>query len=195
MRGIRVNTATTLRVGAAMAAMPRANFLPPEARHLAGADRPVMIGWEATNSQPSTVTRMLELLDVREGHRVLDVGSGSAWTTAILSVLAGPSGSVVGVEVVAELVEYGRERLAEAGVTVGIRHADPGVLGVPDEAPFDRILVSAAPDTLPEELVTQLSDDGRLVVPVAGIMTLVERHGGDRRITRDEGRYSFVPLR
>ncbi|MGM7670328.1 protein-L-isoaspartate O-methyltransferase family protein [Microbacterium sp. A93] len=199
MVGIRVDPATAIRVREAMAATPRATFLPPAVRHLAGADRPVMIGWDATNSQPSTVARMLELLDVQPGDRVLDVGSGSAWTTAILATLAGPRVSVIGVEIVAELVDYGRERLAEAGVHAEIRHAEirhaeSGVLGLPEEAPFDRILVSAGANSLPDVLVDQLADGGRLVVPVAGVMTVVDMHAGHARHAQDQGLYSFVPL-
>ncbi|MGM7699249.1 protein-L-isoaspartate O-methyltransferase family protein [Microbacterium sp. A84] len=194
MAGIRVDPATAIRVREAMAATPRATFLPPSVRHLAGADRPVMIGWDATNSQPSTVARMLELLDVQPGDRVLDVGSGSAWTTAILATLAGPRGSVIGVEIVAELVDCGRERLAEAGVHAEIRHAESGVLGLPEEAPFDRILVSAGANSMPDALVDQLADGGRLVVPVAGVMTVVDMHAGHARHAQDQGLYSFVPL-
>jgi len=194
MSGIRVDASTAARVREAMSATPRAAFLPPAVRHLADADRPVMIGWDATNSQPSTVMRMLELLDVHAGHRVLDVGSGSAWTTAILATLAGDEGAVIGLELVAELVDYGRERLAETGARAVIRQSEIGVLGLPNEAPFDRILVSAAANTLPDALIEQLAEGGRLVVPVAGVMTVVDRHADHVRRAEDHGLYSFVPL-
>lgn len=155
MSGIRVDAATESRVRAAMAAHPRADFLPDEVRHLADADHPVMIGWNSTNSQPSTVARMLALLDVQPGDRVLDVGSGSGWTTAILSALAGEEGSVIGVELVPQLVEYGNERLAKRGTRAEIRGSIPGVLGLPDDAPFDRILVSAQAAMVPTQLVAR----------------------------------------
>lgn len=194
MAGIRVDPATEARVRAAMSSTPRADFLPPEVRHLADADHPVMIGWNATNSQPSTVARMLELLDVQSGDRVLDVGSGSGWTTAILSVLAGDEGAVIGVELVPQLVEYGNERLAETGTRAEIREAVSGVLGLPDEAPFDRILVSAQAATVPTQLETQLAEGGRLVAPIAGLMTVVDMRDGLPHRRADAGIYSFVPL-
>ncbi len=194
MAGIRVDPATEARVRAAMSSTPRADFLPPEVRHLADADHPVMIGWNATNSQPSTVARMLELLDVQSGDRVLDVGSGSGWTTAILSVLAGDEGAVIGVELVPQLVEYGNERLAETGTRAEIREAVSGVLGLPDEAPFDRILVSAQAATVPTPLETLLAEGGRLVVPIAGLMTVVDMRDGLPHRRADAGIYSFVPL-
>lgn len=194
MAGIRVDPATEARVRAAMSSTPRADFLPPEVRHLADADHPVMIGWNATNSQPSTVARMLELLDVQSGDRVLDVGSGSGWTTAILSVLAGDEGAVIGVELVPQLVEYGNERLAETGTRAEIREAVSGVLGLPDEAPFDRILVSAQAATVPTQLEAQLAEGGRLVAPIAGLMTVVDMRDGLPHRRADAGIYSFVPL-
>lgn len=185
------------RVAAAMAARPRAAFLPPAARREAGYDGPLAIGHGQTNSQPRTVAAMLALLDVHPGHRVLDVGSGSGWTTALLAELVGPSGDVLGVERVPGLVTFGAENLARTGLSrARIRAATPGVLGAPKEGPFDRVLVSAMATRLPEALVDQLAPSGVLVVPVAGVMTRVARddaapHG--RRVTT-HGRYRFVPL-
>ncbi len=179
---------------AAFEAVPRVGFLPREARNAATYDGPIPIGYGQTNSQPRTVAAMLRLLQVHPGHRVLDVGSGSGWTTALLAHLTGPKGSVLGLEIVPELVTVGATNLHACGMGwATIEAADPDVLGRPEQAPFDRILVSASPRELPDELVDQLSNAGRLVVPVSGIMLLVERRGHECTIS-EHGRYRFVPL-
>ena len=177
----------------AFAAMPRERFLPRAARRRASYDGPLRIAAGQTNSQPRTVAEMLRLLDVQPGMRVLDVGTGSGWTTALLAHMTGPDGEVVGVELEPELVAFGGANLAAtAQPWASIRAATPGVLGDPEHAPYDRVLVSAEPTTLPEELVEQLADPGRLVIPVAGIMLLVTNPGA--RVSR-HGHYRFVPLR
>ena len=177
----------------AFAAHPRVDFLPANARSQASYDGPVPIAAGQTNSQPRTVADMLRLLDVRPGQRVLDVGSGSGWTTALLAHLVGPTGEVLGVELERELVEFGRANLAATEQPwASITRAAAGVLGLPERAPYDRILVSAEPAELPAELVDQLTGDGIMVIPVAGTMMRVANPGG--RVTK-HGRYRFVPLR
>src|SRR3954463_11262599 len=140
-------------VADAFAAVPRTWFLPAAARRRASFDGPIPIGHGQTNSQPRTVANMLRILEVRAGHRVLDVGSGSGWTTALLAYLTGPTGSVVGLEIVPDLVTVGVRNLRAHDMHwAAIEAADPDVLGRPGQGPFDRILVSAAAKTLPDEL-------------------------------------------
>jgi protein-L-isoaspartate(D-aspartate) O-methyltransferase len=178
----------------AFEAVPRADFLPRGTRRRAGFDGPLPIGHGGTCSQPRTVADMLRLLDVRPGQRVLDVGSGSGWTTALLGHLVGPAGHVVGVEIEPHLARWGAENVARAGMPwAQARAADPAVLGLPVEGPWDRILVSAQAARLPQALVDQLADPGRLVVPVAGRMALVVLEGGVTRLS-EHGYYRFVPL-
>jgi protein-L-isoaspartate(D-aspartate) O-methyltransferase len=185
---------STERVEAALAAAPRAAFLPEQLRPKASHDGPLPIGHGQTSSQPRTVADMLRLLEVLPGQRVLDVGSGSGWTTALLAHLTGPTGLVRGVEVVADLAAWGAGNLSALGLPwASIRQAEDGVLGWPADAPYDRILVSADGGRLPDDLVDQLADDGRMVIPVDGRMLLVERDG-DRVRQRSHGRYRFVPL-
>lgn len=180
-------------VDAAFAAQRREGFLPEAVRDRAAHDMPLRIAAGQTNSQPHTVADMLRLLEAEPGQRVLDVGSGSGWTTALLAHLVGSDGEVVGVELEPKLVEFGRRNLAAtAQPWASIEQAVLGVLGAPGGAPYDRILVSAEADTLPEALVEQLASPGRLVVPVAGVMTLVTMPG--REVSR-HGHYRFVPLR
>ena len=181
-------------VSAAFEAVPRAEFLPVRERGRASYDGPIAIGFGQTNSQPRTVASMLRLLGVRPGHRVLDVGAGSGWTTALLAHLTGPAGLVVGVELVPELAAWGEHNVRRtSGAWASVREATPGVLGLPALAPYDRILVSAEPGRMPRELLDQLADPGRMVLPVAGVMTVVTRAEGED-VTSAHGHYRFVPL-
>ena len=183
------------RIAEAFALTAREEFLPAGERRSAAYDGPLPIGWGQTNSQPSTVEAMLRLLDVLPGQKVLDVGTGSGWTTALLARLTGPTGRVLGVELQPELVDFGSENLGRAGLPwAAIHEALPGVLGLPGAAPFHRILVSAMARALPDELVDQLHSGGVMVVPVDGTMLRVSRSMRGVGITR-HGSYRFVPLR
>jgi protein-L-isoaspartate(D-aspartate) O-methyltransferase len=183
------------RVVEAFAAVPREMFLPERERRSAAYDEPLPIGHGQTNSQPRTVESMLRLLDVKPGHKVLDVGSGSGWTTALLATLTGPSGRVLGVELEPELVEFGSANLDACDLPwASIHEARPGVLGLPSAAPYHRILVSAMALELPEDLVDQLHTGGVMVIPVHGTMLRVARSMRGTSVTR-HGSYRFVPLR
>ncbi|WP_353950528.1 protein-L-isoaspartate carboxylmethyltransferase [Knoellia sp. S7-12] len=191
------------RVAEAMAAWPRQDFLPLRERRHAGRDGPLPIGHGQTNSQPRTVAAMLELLGVQAGDRVLDVGAGSGWTTALLAHLTGPSGSVIGVERVPALRDVGAANLQRTGMPwARVTLATPGVLGSPSDGPFNRILVSAEARTLPRALVDQLVPRGVMVIPVLGWMHRVTRDpsfdrdgvaDGDAQV-EIHGAYRFVPL-
>ena len=179
----------------AFRAVPRIGFLPASQRRHVDLDQPLVLAAGQTCSQPSTVRRMLTLLGVRAGDRVLDVGSGSGWTTALLAHLVGPTGRVDGVEIVPELAAWGRSNVEATGMAWAAVHlADAAVMGLPDQAPFDRILVSAEATQVPEDLAGQLAEDGRMVIPVRGRMTVVERHGQEAHMVESSGSYRFVPL-
>lgn len=176
----------------AMGAQDRRRFLPPEvvADHL--RDEPLPIGFGQTNSQPSTVARMLVLLEPFPGMRALDVGSGSGWTSAILGELGGPGSAVFAVDLVPDLVD--RARTAVTQPWVRVHHADPAVLGLPSEGPYDRILVSAMAAELPSQLVDQLAPGGIMVAPWADAMHCIRRTESGLQVS-DHGGYRFVPLR
>ena len=182
----------------AMRRRPREDFLPTMRQHEARYDRPVDIGYGQTNSQPSTVANMLWLLDVQPGQTVLDLGAGSGWSTAILGDLVGESGSVLGLEIVPELVEAAQKVLERQNMSwIGMQLATDQTLGSPQHAPFDRILVSAEATDLPAELVEQLGPQGIMVIPVAGQMLRVLRQSenpDDVEISQ-HGAYRFVALR
>ena len=184
------------RVAAAMAATPRERHLTSGQRSRAHENVALPLFDDQTNSQPSTVADMLTLLEVPEGARVLDVGAGSAWTTAILADLVGRRGSVLGVELVPGLAEFGAANLAACERPwARLELARPGVLGAPEEGPFDRILVSAMADEVPETLVRQLAPGGIMVIPVDGRMCRVTRSlDGTRPRVEKTGHYRFVPL-
>jgi len=181
-------------VDEAMRLSPRASHLPADQVRHAGLDRALPIGHEQTSSQPTTVRNMLIALDARPGHRVLDVGSGSGWTTVLLARLVGPTGSVLGVERVPELPRWGAHNVTAAGMPwARVAQATPSVLGAPDGGPYDRILVSAEAGTLPRPLLAQLTSDGVMVIPVARQLLRVRMGRGGSLVDR-LGPYVFVPL-
>jgi protein-L-isoaspartate(D-aspartate) O-methyltransferase len=153
------------RVLAAMREVPRHSFVPRELWTEAYGDWPLPTAWGQTISQPYIVGRMLELAELEAGQRVLEVGTGSGYQTALLRRLAG---EVYSIERIHALLEVARERLTAQGATdVRLLEGD-GTLGWRDFAPYDRVLVAAAAPRVPEALKEQLGDGGVLVIPVGG---------------------------
>jgi protein-L-isoaspartate(D-aspartate) O-methyltransferase len=172
----------------------RSSFLPSNVKERAENDVPLPIGFGQTNSQPSTVKRMLEWLGAQRGDRILDIGSGSGWTSALLSRLVGKNGKVYAVEKVPELVEFGRSNCQKEGCT-NVEFYQAGYeYGLKQQAPFDRVLVSAAAKELPTELLDQLKTHGKLVIPVRNdILEITKNIKGGVKVEKHPG-YVFVPL-
>lgn len=150
----------------AFESIDRKNFVPKEYANEAYNNYPLPIGHSQTISQPFTVAFMLDLLNPQSDEKILDVGSGSGWTTALLAAAVGQRGRIYGVEIIPELVAFGKNNLAKYNfVHASIEQAGK-TLGLPEKAPFDKILVSAAGESLPEELIKQLKTGGILVIPI-----------------------------
>lgn len=151
------------RVLRAMARVPRHRFVPPEIVPHSYANEPMPIGSSQTISQPYVVAYMSEMLQLSGDEKVLEVGTGSGYQAAVLGELAR---EVYSIEIVPELARFGAANLAATGYTnVTVREGD-GYAGWPEHAPFDAIIVTAAPDHIPPKLVEQLAVGGRLVIPV-----------------------------
>jgi len=177
----------------AMAAVPREEYVLPSDREEAYADRALPIGSGQTISQPLMVAIIIEALQLRAGEIALDIGTGSGYQAA---VMAACGARVISVERIPELANQAAQRLDRLGVDVEVVAAD-GSIGLPDRAPFDRILVSAAAPDLPPALLSQLREGGRMIVPVGSPdsqqLQFVRMQNGQPVISlRDPVR--FVPL-
>ena len=183
------------RVAAAMAEVPRHLFVPAELQQMAYADSPLPIGCDKTVSQPFMVALMTDLLGIEEGDRVLEIGTGLGYHAAILAQLAK---EVSTVEIHAELAQEARTRLAANGYENIQFKVGDGAQGWPEQAPFDRIMVAAAPELLPPALLQQLKPGGRLVAP-AGLadrqqLLVVDKDLNGRIATREMLQVVFSPL-
>jgi len=179
----------------AISRIDRCDFVPESQLSLAYGNYPLAIGAGQTISQPYTVAFMLDLLGAEPGQRILDIGSGSGWTTALLGHIVGDRGAVLGLERISELVVYGKQRLARYAMPQAeIRAAGPD-LGTPGRQ-YDRILVSAAAERLPEELVEQLEPGGRLVIPVGNsiLRVIAPAEAGESVNIESYYGFVFVPL-
>jgi protein-L-isoaspartate(D-aspartate) O-methyltransferase len=192
-RQIRRRGVTDPRVLKAMAEVPRHLFVPPSEVGEAYEDHPLPIGYDQTISQPYIVALMTESLELGAGDRVLEIGTGSGYQAAVLSLLVK---QVFSMEIVEPLGRSAAERLKELGYdNVQVRVGD-GYEGWPEEAPFDAIIVTAAPDTVPQPLIDQLATGGRMVIPVGEyyqeLLLAVKHHGRIER--RSIASVRFVPM-
>jgi protein-L-isoaspartate(D-aspartate) O-methyltransferase len=182
------------RVLAALGRVPRHEFVPPELVRSAYEDTPLPIGYDQTISQPYIVALMTQLAAPGPESNVLDVGTGSGYQAAVLAELAG---RVASIEIVAPLAEAARRRLESLGYrNVEVRCGD-GRLGWPERAPFDAIIVAAAPEQVPQPLVDQLAPGGRLVIPVGDWdqrLLVVEKAADGSLTRRSVAPVAFVPM-
>ena len=181
------------RVLDAMATVPRHVFVPEAYRDDAYHDSPLPIGHGQTISQPYIVAFMTQALDVEPSHRVLEIGTGSGYQAAVLARLAR---EVYSIEIVEPLADRARETLAQLGATNIHLRTGNGYLGWPEAAPFDRIMVTAAPDEVPEALVQQLKIGGLMAVPVGTMfqeLQILRRTGKGLQVL-DTMPVRFVPM-
>lgn len=182
------------RVLSAMEKVPRHLFVPDELRDAAYYDHPLPIGYGQTISAPHMVAMMCDLLDLREGQKVLEVGAGSGYHAAVISELIG-NGIVYTVERIKELAEFARKNLERAGyrnvkVVVG-----DGSLGLPEHAPYDRICVTCTAPDVPPPLIEQLLHGGKIVIPIGNVfqeLYVVEKR--EEVVRRKYCGVAFVPL-
>ncbi|MBC7927302.1 MAG: protein-L-isoaspartate(D-aspartate) O-methyltransferase [Bryobacteraceae bacterium] len=189
-RGIR-----NQRVIHAIRTVPREQFVPEHLREYAYEDRPLSIGFGVTISQPYMVAVMTELLSLQPGHRVLEIGTGSGYQAAVLSLLVS---KVYSVETVPELASGAQGILTTLGYTNIFIHIGDGYAGWLAHAPFDRIVLTAAPVEIPQTLVDQLAPGGRLVAPVGEKdkqdLIVIDKDRNGRVLSRAVFPVSFVPM-
>lgn len=176
----------------------RIDFLPEDLKYLAEVNEALPIGWGQTISQPLVVAFMLELLEPKEGEKILDIGSGSGWTTALLAEIVGEKGKVIGVEIVKELVEFGKENVKKYNFIerkIAEIHLGDGSKGFEKEAPFDKILCSASVQgEIPKAWKEQLKIGGRIVTPVGTSIFLIIKKSKDKFQKTEYPGFVFVPL-
>lgn len=182
----------------AFSKIDRKDFVLEELKEYAYSNQPLSIGYGQTISQPLVVAFMLELLEVKKGEKILDIGSGSGWTTALLAYLVGEKGKVFAIERIPELKEFGENNIRKYNFIEKGRvkfYLKDGSLGLPEEAPFDKILCSASLQSkkIIERWLKQLKDKGKIVTPYKEEILLIEK---DKEEIKEKSFYgfSFVPL-
>ena len=201
----RTKTANVPEVIEAFLRVPRENFIHPNQRGQAYGDHPLPIGSSQTISAPHMAFIMCELLELKEGQRVLEIGAGSGYHAAMCAEIIAPPnskkpGHVYTIERIPELAEFARDNLAKSGYSelVTVIEGD-GTLGYPEKAPYDAILVTAAGPKVPEPLLEQLNVGGKLIIPVGGRhmyqdLVLAEKVKPDKVKQKKVGGVAFVPL-
>lgn len=195
---IREGALKTPRIIEAFRRIDRRDFVPEEFQHEAYQDHALPIGWGATISQPYVVAFMLELLQPQPGEKIMDIGSGSGWTSALLAELVGEKGKVFAIERVPELKEVGERNCAkynfiEKGVLCFI--CKDGTEGLPEEAPFDAIQAAAAASRdIPIAWRRQLAIGGRIVAPISGSIWKFVKKSETEFEEKEFRGFAFVPL-
>jgi protein-L-isoaspartate(D-aspartate) O-methyltransferase len=187
----------TPRIIDAFKKIDRADFLPEKFKSEAYFDEPLPIGYGQTISQPLTVAFMLELLKPEAGQKILDVGSGSGWQTALLAEITGDRGKVFGIEIIPELAEFGRINVAKYNfIKKGAAEifCTDGTKGLAAEAPFDRIIAGAMAEIIPKAFRDQLKIGGRLVAPQGGSVWLIVKKSESEFEQYEYPGFAFVPL-
>lgn len=177
--------------------IPRHEFVPESELDYAYNNEPLLIKNKQTISQPGVVSRMTEWLDVRKGQKILEIGTGSGWQTAILSYLVG-EGTVYSVERYSELVKFAQENLKKLNIdNVHVILGD-GSVGFAKESPYDRIIITAACTEIPLPLIEQLKEGGLIIAPVGDpsqSLVLLQKTSKGIIEIKNESHYVFVPLR
>jgi protein-L-isoaspartate(D-aspartate) O-methyltransferase len=176
----------------AMRVVPRHAFIPNKWQNEAYDDHPLPIGYDQTISQPYIVAYMTEALQAQKGHKILEIGTGSGYQAAVLAQMGT---RVYSIEIVEPLGTMARKTLKQLGYDVQVRIGD-GYAGWPEEAPFDGIIVTAAPPEIPAPLIAQLKEGGRLVIPVGRYfqdLKIIKKSGG-KLVTEANLPVRFVPM-
>jgi len=176
--------------------IPRHEFVPKSELDRAYYNEPLSIMKNQTISQPGVVTRMTEWLDVKDGQKILEIGTGSAWQTAILSYLVG-TGTVYSMERHSKLVKFARNNLEKLGIDNVHIILDDGTLGYPEASPYDRIIITAACTEIPLPLLEQLGENGLILAPVGDLsqsLVLLKKTSEGIIEIKNQPNYIFVPL-
>ncbi|HDD57373.1 MAG TPA: protein-L-isoaspartate O-methyltransferase [Thermoplasmatales archaeon] len=184
------------KVKKALLSVPRELFVSDDLKDYAYADTPLEIGNGQTISAPHMVAIMCETLDLKEGQKVLEIGSGSGYHAAVVAKIIGEKGHVYSIERITELAERARENLKRAGIDNVTVITGDGSLGLPEYAPYDRIYVTCAAPSIPEPLKEQLMEGGIIVIPVGRMFSTLTRGVKikGKLKTEDLGGCAFVPL-